>query len=523
MFAQWIRSLFPPTTKPASTTAAAIESRTEAPALPIDPEEQRLRWRLLVNSILAGRAPAGLEYPETLSLAKLNFRSLPDNLTVRGDLDLRQCQRLRRIGMGLTVDGNLQIGGRCGDRLWYEAENCSLPLCRDAQPPLESLPELLQVTGQLALRSCHKVTRLPDQFDVGHLHIEGCHGFKSLPESGSICRGDLTLKGCPQFRRLPEALHVHGDLRLAGLPLEALPAGLIVDGNLTLECCPHLTALPSQLRVGKNLVIRNCALLELPADLAVGGNLVIKRCPVLTTLPMIIRVDGDVCVSKCPQLTTVKAITRFARSLSITDCPNLTSLPGALTVPGILNLTRCSGLKSLPAGMQIGFRSNAAWRPSMVIVDCPQLQSLPDDLKLTGSIDLAGSDLKALPASLSKVRVMWRGVPVRQEAVLAPERLSATEILQERNAEVRRVMLERVGCDQVLEKAKARTIHQDQDAGGPRRLVQVEAARYLQCRCPSTGRVYLLQVPPTTATCHAAAAWLAGFDNPNDYHPIVET
>lgn len=33
-------------------------------------------------------------------------------------------------------------------------------------------------------------------------------------------------------------------------------------------------------------------------------------------------------------------------------------------------------------------------------------------------------------------------------------------------------------------------------------------------RCPSTGRRFLLGVPNQVGSCHAAAAWLAGFDDP---------
>jgi len=42
-------------------------------------------------------------------------------------------------------------------------------------------------------------------------------------------------------------------------------------------------------------------------------------------------------------------------------------------------------------------------------------------------------------------------------------------------------------------------------------------------RCPSTGRKYLLRVPPHIADCRAAAAWLAGFNNPDEYRPVQET
>jgi hypothetical protein len=41
--------------------------------------------------------------------------------------------------------------------------------------------------------------------------------------------------------------------------------------------------------------------------------------------------------------------------------------------------------------------------------------------------------------------------------------------------------------------------------------------------CPSTGRQYVLRVPPTMRSCRQAAAWIAGYDNPADYRPLAET
>ena len=39
----------------------------------------------------------------------------------------------------------------------------------------------------------------------------------------------------------------------------------------------------------------------------------------------------------------------------------------------------------------------------------------------------------------------------------------------------------------------------------------------------AVGRHYLIRVPPETKSCRHAAAWVAGFDNPNDYRPVLET
>jgi hypothetical protein len=35
--------------------------------------------------------------------------------------------------------------------------------------------------------------------------------------------------------------------------------------------------------------------------------------------------------------------------------------------------------------------------------------------------------------------------------------------------------------------------------------------------------IYALRVPPTMRSCRQAAAWMAGFDDPDDYRPLVET
>jgi hypothetical protein len=121
--------------------------------------------------------------------------------------------------------------------------------------------------------------------------------------------------------------------------------------------------------------------------------------------------------------------------------------------------------------------------------------------------------------------------------VFAHATLSASEIFRTANAELRRVMLERAGIDGVLEKAKAKTLDADTDRGGLRRIVEVKIEvaarrtnkmqtvklRFLDCRCPSTGRQYLLGLPTSIKKCRAAAAWLAGFDDPDDYRPLEET
>jgi hypothetical protein len=117
---------------------------------------------------------------------------------------------------------------------------------------------------------------------------------------------------------------------------------------------------------------------------------------------------------------------------------------------------------------------------------------------------------------------------VEERILLRPETISVDEILQERNAERRRVLLDRFGIPRFMQESKASLLDEDRDRGGPRQLLRVEMKDdepliTLSCFCPSTTRQYFLRVPPNTKTCHQAAAWIAGFDDPDQYQPILET
>lgn len=503
-------------------------------------------WCALVLQLASGRAPEGLRVAHALSLAKLKLRSLPPGLSVSGDLDLRQCQRLRRIGANTHVRGDLLVGGRCPEPPWWEARwverspvtdgSASVPqaLSRDTQCPLEALPSGLRVGGSLRLRNCRRLGLLPDDLRVeGSIELAGCTSLVALPDPFEV-NGDLTVLSAPALTSLPDRLTVHGDLRLIGVCVSRLPESLIVEGDLTLECCPRLTELPEHLSVGGSVKINRCPVSTLPRSLNVGGDLKLLRLAHLEEVPGWLSVPGSLVLSRCPSLIWVLPGVRVGKDLSLTRCEALEELPEGLRVPGVLDLRGCSRLESLPAGLVVG---DTPGRPEFAtalrLVDCAALRALPDDLDVKGPIDVAGSGLRDFPARLARsARVMWRGVVVPPDVVFRPETLTPAQILGQWNAELRRVMLERAGLDRVLRRANAEVLDRDTDAGGERRLVRVtfrnpvwmaEPRCYLHCRCPSTGREYLLRVPPWTRTCPQAAAWLAGFDNPETYRPVQET
>jgi hypothetical protein len=160
--------------------------------------------------------------------------------------------------------------------------------------------------------------------------------------------------------------------------------------------------------------------------------------------------------------------------------------------------------------------------------DCENLRALPEGLQVSSWIDVAGTGLRGLPDSLQGVQVRWRGVPVDARIAFEPGTITAAEVLGERNVELRRVLLERMGYEAFLQHAQARIVDRDEDAGGERRLLRVplpddEDLVCVAVICPSTGRQYLIRVPPAMRSCRQAAAWIAGFDNPDDYRPVAET
>jgi hypothetical protein len=101
--------------------------------------------------------------------------------------------------------------------------------------------------------------------------------------------------------------------------------------------------------------------------------------------------------------------------------------------------------------------------------------------------------------------------------VKIPDRMGVTPspnwksewLLDEQNAEVRRVLIQQIGFERISSELGAveidawreyRLLNIDKYAGG-------EPFRILKMVCPSTGHVHTGRVPPTIAKARAAATW----------------
>ena len=288
----------------------------------------------------------------------------------------------------------------------------------------------------------------------------------------------LNLSGSA-LSELPERLTAY-ELAAASTPLRAVPACLRVSARLDLSGCEQLEWLPANLSVGA-LLLRNCtSLVALPEGLQVW----------------FLDLSGCWALVRWPKRASIRA--------------------------GHLVLRGCTALSALPPYIKR--------LAGLDVCDCPNLRQLPPELQITGWIDIARSGLAedALHAGVAEAQLRWNGVPIDRRIAFHPETLTIEEVLGDRNAERRRVLIERYGFARLLQDARAEVLDSDQDPGGPRRLLRIalegdEDLVALSCYCPSTRRHYVIRVPPQTPTCRHAAAWIAGFDDPDDYRPLVET
>jgi hypothetical protein len=220
------------------------------------------------------------------------------------------------------------------------------------------------------------------------------------------------------------------------------------------------------------------------------------------------------------------ALTSLPRGMRVVDldasgCTTLRALPDDLgPVLGRLTLRGCEALRTLPTGLSV--------IAELDVSGCRALRSFPAGLLVTRWLEVSGTTLESLPQMAPGARLRWRGVEVQPDIVLHPETISTERVLREPNAELRRVLMERMGYERFVTDVGAQILDTDTDPGGKRELLRVELSDdeplvVLSVRCPSTGRQYLLRVPPSTQRCHDAAAWIAGFDDPTQYAPLCET
>jgi hypothetical protein len=122
----------------------------------------------------------------------------------------------------------------------------------------------------------------------------------------------------------------------------------------------------------------------------------------------------------------------------------------------------------------------------------------------------------------------WRGMPVPAGFIASLASLTAQEIAEEENAELRRVMLEVYGFDRYIAEAGGTLVDRDTmgvlwriDMPGDEPVVIVEVVNSTP-EPDGTSRTYWLRVPPRTRTAREGVAWTFGLTE-EEYRPAKET
>jgi len=126
-----------------------------------------------------------------------------------------------------------------------------------------------------------------------------------------------------------------------------------------------------------------------------------------------------------------------------------------------------------------------------------------------------------------------KGIHVSEQIVLAPETLEPMQIEDERNTEVRRIMMEQYGVEKYFKQSGAKSIHQDEtgilyrkEMGNGRggRGEDICFVRVKNSTPEPDGSIkeYWLRVPPETQTAKEGVAWTFSEES-NTYHPKVQT
>jgi hypothetical protein len=127
----------------------------------------------------------------------------------------------------------------------------------------------------------------------------------------------------------------------------------------------------------------------------------------------------------------------------------------------------------------------------------------------------------------------WHGLrlPPGQEWIVDdPDRITPETIMSEDNAEIKRVMVERMGYERFVSDLSAERVHHDdtgtlwrKDLGDDRPpITLVEVLDGTPDAVSGERRRYWLRVPPEMQTARQAVAW-SFYETPESYTPEVET
>lgn len=301
---------------------------------------------------------------DELSLEYSVIREIPDNVIIKGNLDLSYTDHLERIGDNVYVEGNLilrtssikELGNKLtvlGDAKLYDC------------PGLESIPTDVVVKGKLEISLCD-ISILPEEFITdGSMKIFGCNNLKKI---NNITVGqDFSITNCDHLKEV---------------------SNISVGQDMEIKSCDSLKKI-SQIDVVGNLDIAYCDYLREIRSIKVQGSLDIGSCKHLKKM-IGMDVEKDLIISKCSELLSMNKL-QIKGDLNLTGS-EISDLPDGLNVGGSLILAQCKNIKALPNKMVIG--------KNLDLTET-EIGKLPQDLKLAGKLYMKGCKIEKVPEGIN--------------------------------------------------------------------------------------------------------------------------
>ena len=143
--------------------------------------------------------------------------------------------------------------------------------------------------------------------------------------------------------------------------------------------------------------------------------------------------------------------------------------------------------------------------------------SQPTEQKSDLALRLHCEDGPALSFSDGFQVYAWHGVRVARHIIESPDEIDARQILRERNLELRRVMMERLGPARFLKEISAKKIHEDKfgvlyrkELTAPEEPLVMVKVKNSTPEPDGSFKDYFIRVPPNVKTAKEAVAWTFG-------------
>lgn len=294
--------------------------------------------------------PDGLECKGNLNLSNRGISSLPRDLRVGGNLDIRGTA-IKRLPDGLSVRGGLYA---------YDT-------------PLEHIGNGVSVGGTLNIQGT-PVTAIPEDIVVSENLLARETAITSYPAKALVM----------------------GVVDLSSTPISSLPEGLQIVRSLDLTNCKNLVALPASFVIGNRLSIRNTAISRIPPGVKIGRSLCasgskiedigtqkvwealdladtpIKRLP--DNLMIVARRGGGVLSLSGSAIEDLGQNLKVTGRLVLTNTL-LSEMPD-VTVKGELDISR-SQLRIIPDGFRVAGTLN---------ISDTQVSVIPEGMEVTGNL-----------------------------------------------------------------------------------------------------------------------------------------